>query len=296
MRRFIQKRMCRQNYLSFMTSIFLNSPSSWESEINFFDSVECINATVPDYYDNFKINFYTLDINVHRLTNNSIFKCEPWMLFYKYIKNEKYFQCNFKISPDDVLKKFVSLNFNVNSDKSHRVELLKFIERNNINCYYSNIEKNIRLTEIPECYPNGYFKGRYDYGVPKEYFLGLIDIVTEGSNNMSTHFSEKSFKSIFYKKPFISIAGPYWYETFKKSGFELYDEIFDYSFDTNENKNIRLQNILHQIEQINLLNYSNLVDIIKNIQMKIEHNYNHLYSLYSKSLDNAYSDKVLIKV
>ena len=33
----------------------------------------------------------------------------------------------------------------------------------------------------------------------KEYFLGLIDIVTQGSCEMSTHFSEKSYKSLFYK-------------------------------------------------------------------------------------------------
>ena len=274
-----------------VTDIFLNSPASWKGDINFFDSVECINATVPNFYDNFRINFYTLDINVHRLTDNNIFKCEPWMLFFKYIKNEKYFECDFKISNDDILKKFVSLNFNVNSDKSHRLELLKFIKKHDINCYFSNIDKNIKLTEIPEHYPNGYFKGRYDYGVPKEYFLGLIDIVTEGSNNMSTHFSEKSFKSLFYKKPFISIAGPYWYETFKKSGFELYDEIFDYAFDLDENKNTRLDDILLQIKHLNSLNYSELIDIVKTIQPKIDHNFNHLYTLDSKNLEKAHLEK-----
>ena len=294
MRRFIQKRMNQQNYLSFMINVFLDE--NWDSKINFFDSVECINASVSEFYENFEINFYTLDINVHRLTNNNIFKCEPWMLFCKYIINKKYFQCDFKISADDILKKFVSLNFTVNSDRSHRVELLKFIEENNINCYYSNIYKNIRLTEIPECYPNGYFKERYDYGVPKEYFLGLIDIVTEGSNNMSTHFSEKSFKSLFYRKPFISIAGPYWYETLKKSGFELYDELFDYSFDIDENKNSRLKDILLQIKEINLLDYSDLVNIVKNIVPKIEHNYHHLYNLKSRALKDAYSNNIKIKI
>ena len=75
---------------------------------------------------------------------------------------------------------------------------------------------------------------------------------------MSTHFSEKSFKSLFYRKPFISIAGPYWYETFKKFGFELYDELFDYSFDIDENKNSRLKEILLQIKEINFLMLSSV--------------------------------------
>ena len=113
------------------------------------------------------------------------------------------------------------LRFNVIpvSERNHLIitgKLLDFIQNENIDCFYSNLYNNITLTEIPEFYPNGYYKNRFDYGVPKEYFLGLIDIVTEGSCEMSTHFSEKTYKALYYKKPFISMAGPYWYETFEK--------------------------------------------------------------------------------
>ena len=75
-----------------MINIFLNSYDSWDSEINFLDSTECINATLPDYYDKLNISFYTCDINVNRLTDNPIFKCDPWLLFVKYSLNRKYFE------------------------------------------------------------------------------------------------------------------------------------------------------------------------------------------------------------
>jgi len=279
-----------------MINIFLNSYDSWDSEINFLDSTECINATLPDYYDKLNISFYTCDINVNRLTDNPIFKCDPWLLFVKYSLNRKYFECNYEVDSEDKIKKFVSLNFNIDSNHIHKRSLLNFIADNNIDCYYSNISKNITLTEIPEYYPNGYLKSDWQYGVPKEYFLALIDIVTEGSFNMSTHFSEKSFKALYYKKPFISLAGPYWYETFKKYGFELYDELFDYGFDIDEDENTRLDDILLQIKQINSLEYNDLNSIIKNIEPKIEHNHYHLFSLESKILENSYLNNIKIKI
>lgn len=288
MRRFILKRMSQQNYLSFMINVFLNCYSSWDKDINFVDSRECINASISDFYENFKIHFYTCDINVNRLTSNPIFKSDPWLLFVRYNTHKEFFECDYKVKSDDILKRFVSLNFSTDTNHSHKQNLLKFITDSDIDCYYSNISENITLTEIPECFPNGYYKDRFDYGVPKEYFLGLIDIVSEGSMDMSTHFSEKSYKAIFYKKPFISLAGPYWYETFKKHGFELYDEIFDYGFDTNENKIERLEDILLQIKTLNSCEYSDLSEKVESIKPKVEHNYNRLFSLESKILNDAY--------
>ena len=56
-----------------MINIHLCSQASWDNEINFLDRVENINSSVEDYYKNFKIRFFTCDINVHRLTNNDMF-------------------------------------------------------------------------------------------------------------------------------------------------------------------------------------------------------------------------------
>jgi hypothetical protein len=273
-----------------MINIHLCSQASWDNEINFLDRVENINSSVEDYYKNFKIRFFTCDINVHRLTNNDMFISDPWVLFVVYNQNKKYFECTFDSKDEKIFKKFVSLNRQVKPGREHRIILLDFIQKENIDCFYSNLFNNITLTEIPEYYPNGYWKGEFDWGVPKEYFLGLIDIVTEGSSEMSTHFSEKSYKALFYKKPFICIAGPYWYETFVKHGFELYDEIFDYSFDTIENRDDRIDDILLQIKSLNSYSYEELTKKIDIIKPKIEHNYNHLFTLQSTTFKHITHD------
>ena len=78
--------------------------------------------------------------------------------------------------------------------------------------------------------------------------------------------------------------------------YQYYDELFDYSFDIDENKNSRLKDILLQIKEINLLDYSDLVNIVKNIVPKIEHNYHHLYNLKSRALKDAYSNNIKIKI
>ena len=110
----------------------------------------------------------------------------------------------------------------------------------------------------------------------------MIDIVAESYVNFSSHFSEKSYKPLFYKKPFITVAGPYYYETMKKYGFELYDELFDYDFDTNENVEERISNILIQLFEINNKSMKDLSNIINSIDDKINHNYNNLFKLKSK--------------
>ena len=256
-----------------MINIFLKL----ESKINLIDDVENIPGHYGDidknYYEKFKICFWTLDYNAERIDKTKTFKSDPWLLFCKYNLSNQ-FKCDFSAKPD---KKFICLTF---SSKSHRTRILNFIKSNNLDSYFSINAK--QLTEMPECYPNGFYKNRFDYGVPKEYFYSMIDIVAESYVNFSSHFSEKSYKPLFYKKPFITVAGPYYYETMKKYGFELYDELFDYDFDTNENVEERISNILIQLFEINNKSMKDLSNIINSIDDKINHNYNNLFKLKSK--------------
>ena len=179
----------------------------FDGTINILDDKECINAMVNEnIYDELNLNFYTLDINANRLSNNPNVISEPWFLIYNFVNSEK-FDCEYNSEIRN--QKFISLISRVDSDtKKHRRKLINFLEKNKIDCCYSNLDKNKTLTEIPEHYPNGYYKNLFDYGVPKEYFESCIDIVAESYAKFSTHYSEKTYKPIFYKKPFITLAGP----------------------------------------------------------------------------------------
>jgi hypothetical protein len=259
-------------------------------KINIIDKVENIPGHYSDgnieknYYNDLDITFWTLDYNAERLNGeNSIFKSDPWLLFRAYNKYRNKFECNFYAEPN---KKFICLMFN--SQKDHRKTVFDFIISKNFDCYISKFDEGIKLTEIPEHFEHGYHKDNFNYGVPKEYFYALIDIVTESYVTFSSHFSEKSYKPLIHKKPFLTFAGPYYYDTLKKYNFELYDELFDYSFDKIENKEQRISETLLQLLEINNHSFYDIKNVIDNLKEKIEHNYQNLFKLKSKlySLEN----------
>jgi hypothetical protein len=59
------------------------------------------------------------------------------------------------------------------------------------------------------------------------------------------------------------------HKTLKDYGFELYDEIFDYSFDNDPNYKNRIKGIIDNVE--NLKN-ENFTEVYKKIEDKVEHN------------------------
>lgn len=263
-------------------------------KINLIDSKECIPGnyeyeTHNNYHKNFEIVYWTIDYNAERVKSNISFKSDPWLLFHKYNLNIEKFKCeNISLKPD---KKFITLLFN--SSKPHRKKIFDFLISKKIDCYYSKYDDGKELTEIPEYFKNGYYKDNFNYGVPKEYFMSLIDIVTESYVIFSSHFSEKSYKPLVHKKPFITFAGPYYYETLKKYNFELYDELFDYSFDVNESMEERFDDIFLQLLELNKIPMNELCNIILNLNDKIEHNYHNLLSLKSEFyLANEKNDNV----
>jgi hypothetical protein len=247
-----------------------------------YDEFESNGNIEKNYYNDLDITFWTLDYNAERLNGensgfNTIFKSDPWLLFHAYNKNRNKFECNFYAEPN---KKFICLMFN--SQKDHRKTIFDFIISKNFDCYISRVDEGIKLTEMPEHFEHGYHKDNFNYGVPKEYFYALIDIVTESYLTFSSHFSEKSYKPLIHKKPFLTFAGPYYYDTLKKYNFELYDELFDYSFDIVKNKEQRISEILLQLLEINNHSFYDIKNVIDNLKEKIEHNYQNLFKVKSK--------------
>ena len=248
---------------------------NFDGVVNILDDKECVNGLISgNLYDKLKFNFYTIDINANRLSKNPNVISEPWFLIYNFVTSEK-FDCTY--TTNVIKNKFISLiSWSSDDRKKHRKKLIEFIEQNSIDCCYSNLENKKTLTELSEYYPNGYYKDNFDYGIPREYFESCIDIVTESLVEFSTHFSEKTYKPIFYKKPFITIAGPYYYKTLSDYGFELYDEIFNYDFDSEENYEKRIDNILMQIKELNSLSLREIKSLCEKVKSKIDYNYDHI--------------------
>ena len=113
---------------------------------------------------------------------------------------------------------------------------------------------------------------------PSEYWESIIDLVGE-AYTIGSSLTEKTFKPLYWKKPFIIIGGPGIHTFLKDNGFELYDEIFDYSFD-NEPFRVRWKSIMGQMK--NILDMK-ITDLEKKINYsKLEHNYEMIKDVRSR--------------
>ena len=71
---------------------------------------------------------------------------------------------------------------------------------------------------------------------------------------------------------FLTIGGPGWYRHFQDMGFKLYDELFDYSFDSNPSFEERWKNIMKQCDKILDMDPLEIQRIETTLQPKLEHN------------------------
>ena len=75
---------------------------------------------------------------------------------------------------------------------------------------------------------------------------------------------------------FLVWSVPNFHKSLQEIGFELYDEIFDYSFDSIENSNQRLDALLDQVEKIIDIDYQTAYNLVAD---KAERNYNKMMDI-----------------
>jgi hypothetical protein len=113
---------------------------------------------------------------------------------------------------------------------------------------------------------------------PDEYFNSFCQLISE-STLASTIMSEKTLMAIYFMKPFLVQSAPRFYEGMDELGFLRYDEIFDYSFDLEEDDTIRTEMIVDNITRIANLSIEQLSELHKQLEPKIMHNFNNAVRL-----------------
>jgi hypothetical protein len=88
--------------------------------------------------------------------------------------------------------------------------------------------------------------------LPRNYMSGLIDLVSETTVRPNEHYvTEKTVKPIVTLKPFICLSSPGYHKFLTEEyGLELYDELFDYSFDQENDLHKRISMIVGEVERI----------------------------------------------
>ena len=219
----------------------------------------------------------------------------------------------------------VSLNC---TRKPHRIDLLRalqgeerfiysyypFEDEDQINSFFKDdgeVELLNELTELNETDKNkkplkertredlleewGLKQQSREESVPLEYIESCIDLVTEAyCISAGTVLTEKAYKPMLYKKPFIILGPRYIHQALKNMGFKLYDELFDYSFDDKPYKE-RLDSVITQIKGILKIPTSELIDRCKSLSEKREYNYKALDKLQHIDMVDMFREEGLTK-
>lgn len=112
--------------------------------------------------------------------------------------------------------------------------------------------------------------------IPNEFHESLFHFVTECSYQ-TIMLSEKTAIPIMAKKPFICMGAVNYHKFLQDLGFELYDEIFDYSFDSVEDIEERATKFVKNMKIASkLTNFSKIYEMLK---PKIQRNYDNFYRI-----------------
>ena len=111
--------------------------------------------------------------------------------------------------------------------------------------------------------------------VPSTYKSTLFNLITESSTDVA-FVTEKTCTAMFFKKPFLVLGSRGFHRALKDMGFELYDELFDYSFDTDTSLTNRIHGIINNINNLKDQDYELLRHKVKD---KVDYNYNKVVEL-----------------
>lgn len=216
------------------------------------------------------------------LTEIEILNWSTFLLHYTYyMMVDKYGELK------EIKNNFDKLYFSLNQKpKQHRAMFIDSIHKNNL-IDYGMFSWNELLNEWSNNYEFKFWdekivridihKERELLDVRKDYFTQelfdfgcLFNIIGESvDNNDMLFITEKTFKNLLIGQPFICIGSPYQNKILENFGFQLYDDVIDYSFDEFNFISDRVNGV---IDNLNKLKNENPNIIYKKIEKKVIHN------------------------
>jgi hypothetical protein len=91
------------------------------------------------------------------------------------------------------------------------------------------------------------------------------------------HLTEKIFKPIVSKQPFMLLAAPGNLAYLKSYGFKTFDSVIDESYDTIQDNDLRTNAVVEQLRWYCNLTPDEKTDIIRQLEPVIQHNFYHFY-------------------
>ena len=117
----------------------------------------------------------------------------------------------------------------------------------------------------------------------------FVNVVTETEFwNTKQHLTEKIFKPIVARQPFILVGGANNLAYLKSYGFKTFDAWWDESYDSIQDPVARLDAITDLLEDICSHDTDKLTAMLHEMEQVLEYNYNHFYS--NQFLDQCWQE------
>ena len=205
-----------------------------------------------------------------------------------------------------IRKTFISPNRIIAGLRQHRLLMLYHIFKNNmtnnwISCpsycpaenisileairplekIYPDIESVFNQQPLPLCFP-----GENDHPM-HSCWLSLFDESAESllylvsetvASGRRLHLTEKTFKPICLKMPFIIVGTRGSLAYLRSYGFKTFSDVWDESYDDEPDDILRLERIASLLRSLDELSPEGKQDLYDMSQEVIEHNYNHFYN------------------
>lgn len=184
---------------------------------------------------------------------------------------------------------FISMN---NKAHYHRCLLMDIFAKHNLidlgkiswHCgEYVNYKwrywKDVKKIQLDESFDSAQPWSHYP-SPPPAFYSSLVSIVAE-SVNTHLFLTEKTFICILKKQPFIILGCKGIHQHLTQFGFKLYTELFDYSFDNEENLETRCESIAENIKRIIGIDYNQAREQMNDT---IEFNYNRAMEIIDNKL------------
>lgn len=189
----------------------------------------------------------------------------------KQSKNNKLFEKN-KTSFGDELDNFDYIK----NSNSRRVSEKYVLSKKNQNYYDNFFEYKSKFINTE---PNSY-ETRYQYEILQKSFL---DIVAESVFDYPcAYITEKTFRPITNKRPFIILGAPQTLNLLRDLGFKTFDKWINESYDKISCPNKRLDSIFDEILKLNSYPIETLKNILEEMESIIEHNFTNYFTLDKK--------------
>lgn len=146
--------------------------------------------------------------------------------------------------------------------------------------HYPDIEKVLISANLPWCFP-----GETDHPM-HSCWLSLFD---ESSRSLAyvinetvyfgrrCHLTEKTFKPICLKMPFVMASSAGSLEYLRRYGFRTFDQFWDESYDDETDDLVRMEKISAVINMIDSMTQQEREQIMRHMIPVLDHNFHHFY-------------------